>query len=494
MSSSDFPQTPIGLPSTLNFNLPPSISDECKSYNANILPDSTASVTGPTNTTSMFIASGTGSFGNFKEENITFHIPSGNSESVFLDTGSTTLTFVMSYNVTTAATFPASSLQSMNLIGSGASWFDRLQLLQNGKVIETVNEVGLLQNYMLANTVNLSERWGGISVAMGADSNSANGIDLPFTPTGSYRYSFTIPLMSVIGVNSDKLFPVGLSSKLMLQLTTAKALPFVTYCFNNPTQQPVLSPIVLSEFQLNLRYIDVGQSAAQQLRTTMQAGKWLYKTTMYTHGSAQIPTNSDGPMQLELPIRNTSVRSILHQFGIPQAQKCPNGFYDAINPCLNRRQLRIGSTGYPSREINDLARPSEGYTYLASALGGSIPKSLGTVVFREAYNVVLPSVPTNGAVDSTIVTPIGSYRLAPSGGDTSTYGQISKFPNMAYYGYDTEKISSVLFSGVNTKQQPPVLNLNFAQPMQQVITCNAWGMVDCILEFDSATKEVIAFV
>ena len=55
-------------------------------------------------------------------------------------------------------------------------------LYSNNTPLEQVNQYGLLQNFMLQNTVNTAERFGGISIAMGSDSNSSSGIDLGLEP------------------------------------------------------------------------------------------------------------------------------------------------------------------------------------------------------------------------------------------------------------------------------------------------------------------------
>jgi hypothetical protein len=495
MSASDFPSTPIGLPASFKNELPMSISDECKSYTLNVFPETNDTIVGPGLTAPVFVSSNTGGPWPFTRQRVVFNIPNGGSDSVFLDPVATTLTFRMSYRVITASAGGAGPV-AMSLIGSGASWFERLELYSSiGQLIERIDEYGLLQNFLLQNTVSMSERWGGIGVSMGADSNSANGIDLPHQVGGTtYFFSFTIPLMSVIGVNSDKHFPIGMTKGIQLVMYTADTIPIANYCTTIVTTQPVFSGITLDSFSLNLRYVDVGREAAQQLRQTLQAGKWLLKSTTYLTSISQIPNGTFGQFQTELGIRGSSIRSILHQFSIQTSAQCLNGVYDAINPALNRRQLQIGAAKYPSREISDLNRPSEAYTYLIHALGGGIAKSLGTSVLREAYNAVFPSVPAGS--DAACVAPASGLRAMPINGDGGSlnYQQIIKFPNAAYYGYDLERVNSVLFSGVNTKQQPPVLNLNFAAVMTRIITCYAWGMADCILEFDSATKEVKAFV
>lgn len=489
MATTMFPQSAMGLPASLKYDLPPSMSDSARSYSVNVAPDGQSTVTGPTPAATSFVANSTGNFGNYTAQNISFTIPSGMSDAVFLDPVNTTLSFTLSYTVSVASVGATGG--SINLIGSGASWFDALVLYSNNTPIETINQYGLLQNFMLQNTVNQSERLGGISIAMGADTNSYNGMEIAHTGAGTvYRYNFCIPLLSVIGVNSDKMFPVGSVNNLQLVMTTANIVPLVSYC-TAITTQPTFTAFTLGEFQLNMKYIDVGDMAAQQLRQTLQDGKWYMKSTTYTNSSVAIPTASNGAVQLLLQIRNSSVRSVLHQFGIAQGAVCPNHYYDAINPALTSRQLQVGGQFFPNRPINDSARPAEGYTYLIQSLGGGIAKSLGTVATADSYNAVIPSIPTGS--DSRLVVPAAGLRPAATGSDNAST-QISKFPNSAYYGYDLEKVSSILFSGINTRASPPFLNLVLGVAATSNITCQAWGMSDVVLVFDAVSKQVTAFI
>lgn len=488
MATTMFPSSAMGLPSTLKYDLPPSMSDSARSYSVNVAPDGITSVAGGAATTTAFVANSTGQFGNFTAQNVSFTIPSGMSDSVFLDPVSTTLSFSLNYQVTTASS--AATGGSINLIGSGASWFDALVLYSNNTPIETINQYGLLQNFMLQNTVNQSERNGGISIAMGADSNSANGQEIAHGTIATYKYTFCIPLLSVIGVNSDKMFPVGSVNNLQLVMTTANLTPLVSYC-TAITTQPVFTPFTLNEFQLNMKYVDVGDIAAAQLRQTLQDGKWYMKSTTYTNSAVNIPSGSSGAQQLLLQIRNSSVKSIIHQFGIAQSAACPNQYYDAINPALTSRQVQISGSYFPNRPLNDSQRPAEAYPYLIQSLGGGIAKSLGTVVTVDSYNAVIPSAPTNS--DSRLVVPAVGLRAAWTGSD-NTNTQISKFPNGAFYGYDLEKSAGILFSGINTRASPPFLNLFLGVASSSAITCQAWGMSDVVLVFDAVSKQVTAFI
>jgi len=494
-----FPSSAVGLPMAMKYDLPPSLPDSARAYSVNVAPDGVTSVNGPAINAILNTNIGTNgtntAFGNFTQQMISFTLPSGMSDSVFLDPASTTLSFTLTYTVGTA---PVGTGTLFNLIGSGASWFDQLVLYSNNVPIETVGQYGLLQNFLLANTVNQSERFGGISVAMGADTNSQNGIDLG-TAAASYRYNFTIPLLSVIGANSDKFFPIGACNNMQLQMTTAALYPLAAFTSANATTAGTIAGgMTLSEFTLNMKYIDVGDMAGALMKQTLQDGKWFIKSQTYTNSNISIPSGSSGTQQLLLQIRNTSVKSILHQFGTSQNSISANGYYDAINPVLTSRQCQVGGNFYPNKPINDTSRPSEGYPYLIQAItqGGGITKSYGTVVDRLTYNSiggVASFTGSNFSADSFCILPASGVRAAPSGDDAGSKNVI-KAPSMAYYGYDLEKSAGILFQGVNTRASPPFLNLNIGTTINATILCSAWGLSDVIIEVDTIGKQVKAYV
>ena len=230
---------------------------------------------------------------------------------------------------------------------------------------------------------------------MGTDTNSNTGLELAWSGVINtvYRYNFTIPLLSVIGANYDKLFPVGSINNLQLQMTTANLLPISSYSATLPTTAPNFT-FSLQEFTLNMKYIDIGDMAAQILAQTLQDGKWFLKATTYTNSAVSIPTGSAGNQQLLLQIRNTSVKSILHTFSLATSAQCPNGQYDSICPQLTSRQCQVGGNFYPNKPINDAARPSEGYQYLIQSManGGGITKSFCTTINRYNYCNIISTV------------------------------------------------------------------------------------------------------
>jgi hypothetical protein len=490
---SAFPSSSIGLPKSLDYNMPPSASDSCRSYSVNLSPDGITQVQAPTQ--NLFVAN-QALQGQFNSQVISFSIPSGNSNSVFLDPTHTTLSFSLTYTISTASSATAPVVR---ILSSAASFFDQLVLYSNNTPLEQVNQYGLLQNYLLQNTVNLAQRYGGITVGMGTDSNSANGIEIGHASISTFRYNFSIPLLSMIGINSDKLFPVGMVNNLQLQMTTATLLPIVAYCTAVATQPAFSQNFLLSEFSLNLKYIDIGESAAQMLMMTLPDNRILYKSSTYTNSQVTIPNGSSGAQQLLLQIRNTSVKSVFSQFGqsnsiAAQSLVCPNGYYDAINITTNSRQLQVGGSFYPNRPINDVSRASEGYLYLIQALGGSIPSALGTVINREMYNSVGgTTLPTGANIETALVLPATVARGAPVGSDGGSIS-VLQYPNSHFHGYDLERLGGVMFSGINTRSTPPFLNLNIQNALTSTITCNAWGYSDVVLVFDVGSKSVQAFV
>jgi len=491
----NFPTSSIGLPQSLKYDLPPSMSDSARAYSVNVSPDGITMVTGPASSNIPFGVAGAIAAGAFNSQIVSFTIPSGMSQSVFLDPYSTTLSFTLIYKVGTASAGGVGQL--MTLQGSAASFFDTLVLYSNNTPIETINSYGVLQNFLIQNSVNFAERYGGLSVCMGTDTNTTNGLDLAWAglANAEYRYNFTIPLLSVIGANYDKLFPVGSINNLQLQMTTANLLPISSLSTTIPTTPPTYT-FNLSEFTLNMKYIDIGDMASQILNQTLQDGKWFLKATTYTNSAVTIPANTSGNQQLLLQIRNTSVKSILHTFAIPTSAQSSNGQYDSICPNLTSRQCQIGGSFYPNKPFNDAARPSESYSYLIQSLaqGGGITKSYGTVVNRYSYCCLIGAVTGQ---DSTFTVPAAGKRIQPQNGDVDPKElNIINFPNSFYCGYDLEKSSGVLFSGVNTRASPPFINLFIATqlPNNVPVSINAWGMSDVILQIDTIAKQITAFI
>jgi hypothetical protein len=243
-----------------------------------------------------------------------------------------------------------------------------------------------------------------------------------------------------------------------------------------------------------MKYVDVGDQAAAMLRQTLQDGRWYIKSATYTNSAVTIPSGSSGSQQALLQIRNSSVKSLYHQFGIAPSLVSPNGSYDAVNIGTTSRQLQIGGNYFPNLPINDVQRPAEGYAVLIQSLGGSIPKAYGTTVTREMYNSVGGIAAVPSGADNGLVLPSANSRAAPAGSDQGALA-VTSFPSGAFYGYDLEKVGGgILFSGVNTRASPPFLNLFLGSALSANVTTQAWGLSDVVMVIDTNSKSVQAFV
>ncbi len=487
-----YPQV-MGLPSSLDFKMPPALGQGCRSTSVSVSPDGVTSVTSSAFPSPVFVANSTfaqSSFGG--GQTISFSLPCGMGRNTFLSPWDTTLSFSVSYTPSVASNVTAGLL---NLVGSAASFFENLTLFSNNVPIEQIGSYGPLQNFLLQNTVSNSERLGGISNSMGTDNSfGANGHEYATATTNTISYNYCIPLCSIIGFNSERLVPIGSISNLQLQMTINSGnFPFVSFC-TAVTTGGTLGPLTLNNFFLNMKYITLDDMSSALLNQTLQDGKWFVKATTYTQASASLPSGSQGNQQLLLQLRNSSVRSVLAYFNTTASVSvCPNGIYDAVGILTNSRQLQVGSSYYPNRPINDLQQPAVGYCYLIQALSGvaSPVKALGTVVSREMYNSHFSAPPAGS--DSTIVVPANMIRPAASGSDVGNTN-LRQFPNSHYHGYDLEIVNASLLSGINTRASAPVVNLNIASATTVAFSLLAWAMSDVILAFDVNSQTVQAYV
>lgn len=494
--SAFLPSSSLGLPSTLDYKLPPSLSDDSKAYWVSIAPDGLQSVNsnGTAQVPSLPIlntTAGASLYNPFNSQLLMFTIPSGTSRSVFMDCRETTLNFRMTLVVGTTATGTA---PQQCLIGSAQSFFDQLILYSNNIPIESISSYNILANQLLNSTVNLAERQGGCAIAMGLDNDSQSGIDLPIT-AGTYSYNFSIPLISVIGINnSSHMFPIGSISNLQLQMQTAAILPFASY--NTAVTNAGTQFVNLDQFSLNLKMVDIGSASAALLATTLNDGKYFLKTQTWIQSSVNIPANTSGTVNALYQIRNSSLKSLLIQNSqsITNSVSCPNGNYDAINLGVTQFNVSVGGIAYPQRPCNPSVRPAETFLMYMSALGYSGDfKKYGGVVNRSNYGANPYAVTGQ---DNIMVVP-GATAGQRAGETGSTGGPyiIIKYPNMHFLGVDFEKSGGLLFNGVNTRSAPPVGNYFLSSATAIATTTSyAFGLVDCVLVVDSMAQTIQAFV
>jgi hypothetical protein len=382
----------------------------------------------------------------------------------------------------------------VSLISGASSFLDSLQLISNNTPLESIQNYGQLANMAITSLCNYAERYGALTFA-GLDVNSANGVDLAHAATGTFYYSFTIPLMSLIGQNnnSGKWLPIGLINNLQLTLSTAALLPVATYCSAVATQ-PVFGAPVLDQFSLNLKYIDITGPSANAIMSNLKGGKIYIKASTYTNSNVSVPSGSSGAVSLLLQIRNSSVKSLFFYQAIATANAAPSGYYEGLNNgSATNCQVVIGGSRFPQRELNPSVRPSECLHNLQQAWGmGGNWNTFGGVMNRETFaGTTIPSA-VAGA-DSSVVVPANAVRPAPAGSDSGNTVLV-KFPSCHFLGVDLEKSSNVLFQGVNTRSTPPFVEYNLGVSTTSAATLFGFGLSDVVLEIDAQSKQIVSFI
>jgi hypothetical protein len=484
----DIPQS-IGLPKTVDFSLPPQLSPSSNSRFVSIAPSGITQTSTVSIPQTPFVAASGGPLMPFTQQLLAFDIPCGGSPVTFIDTTQTTINFRLVWNVTTASVGGTGAI--MNIISSLASFISSIILYSNNTPLETINNYDLLHNLLLNATLNSAQRQAN-AFQFGADSNTMTGIDLPIGTAATYYFNCSLPLVSLIGINGNsKMFPIGLLQNMQLQILTNQFMPISSYCTVVPTTMPSAT-ITLDTWSLCLKYVDLGMETANLLAQNLQGGKLYIKASTYTNSNTTIPTGSSGNQSLILQIRNSSVKSIFCTIGsqaLPLV--CPNFLYDSINPSISSLQLSIPSIGYriPNKPLNPLSRPAETQNHFMMAFGSGPASTYGGIVSSETFHALYPS--TYAGADTRWVVPGVALRVPYTGDDNTAYNIITKFPNMAYIGFDLEKTQSCLFQGVNTRSCPPQMDLTIATATSATLQLTSFALIDVVVIIDVESKSVM---
>jgi hypothetical protein len=422
---------------------------------------------------------------------ITFNLPTSQSRSTFLDTSQTTASFRLTLTTTTAIT---ASAYTLVLNGSAQSFFDMLSVYSQGAVLEQIQSYNLLSNFLVNNTMNGMDKMNAGSISMGTEAYSSgqttlydNGTELSvaFGTAGTYYFNFTVPLLSgVVGIlnTSQKLLPVGTlgtDSALQLVMQLASTLPISTFC-TGVTVQPVISAITLDNFLINAHYVDIGSSSYDMLSQTLQDGKFFIKSTTYLNSNFAVPSGSSGTFQIPAAIRAQSLKSLFFYFSQNSNALAvsPNQNYDAICPALISASAIIGSDRKPQRPMNPLQNPAYAFTCLQEALGQKFIRGLTGSYSKWGY----------GATTAIITGTDNLYSIPASGNRNSL--AVIQAPNMNFHGINCERLSSTLFSGVQTLASPPILECNFGSATTTALTCYFFGLLDQVIVIDTETHQI----
>jgi hypothetical protein len=493
-----FPSSSVALPVECDFTIPPSIPPEARTYTSSQSPNGITSVTGVALPATVFTAGSAATLANvqFSAQQLGFDIPCGQSNSTFLDCASTTLSFTLNWVVTTASVI-ASGTPVINIISSASSFIDTLQVYANNVPIESISNYGQLQNMALSCLANSAERSGSLTF-MGCDYFQSSGINLAHGTVGTYRYNFTIPLMSIIGMNNvgGRYLPVGMLNNLQLFIQSPSLLPIVAYAPTGAgiTTQPVITAPSLDSWFLNTKLVDMGASAIPLIMNSLKNGKIYIKSSTWLNSNIAIPVGTSGVGTYLLQLRASSVKSLFWYSAQGATTQTPNGTYDAVNiGCNLKEQVIIGGGFYPNKELNPSQQPSLVMASLAGAFGYGSSYNFGGIINSYQFNSTLPSV--SAGSDAQLVVPaVGGTRPVPVGSDYTAQALVN-YLSCAFRGVDLEKAGkSTLYQGVNTRNTPPYVSQNYSVATTVAGTLISFALCDLILEIDPMSKSIVGYV
>ena len=391
--------TSLGLPKELMLgSLENSLPRDAKSFSIKVPPSNLTTVIGSfsTGVNSNVVLNEIP----FPSQTILFDIPCGTSSSLFIDHRFSTISFNVTLECTDGGTGvggTGSAIQSWGETGafqrsSGCSWIDSMYITgQSGNILEQINEFGLVNDTLMALQMNDSVRKGvatqyGLDVpdeqnmshlgCQGHKYQSMYSTNASLTGT-TENHSYAFPLLSsILGCTADKFLNCGRTSKISLSICTPKNLPITIPIGTNAITTPAFYKVTLSNFMLQLEYIDIGINALQMLDDSLpdsEEGKMAYiHGVTYRTSTASIPAGTTGAVTLLAGIRASSVKSLFCRFaqsGDAGTTNSCNGKYDSTCPMLNSINYSVCGMRYPQNPTNVLLSPANSMRETSMAIG-----------------------------------------------------------------------------------------------------------------------------
>ena len=291
-------------------------------------------------------------------------------------------------------------------------------------------------------------------------------------------------MSGVLGVMADKFFPIGLTKKLLLTLTTASILP-ITLLGGTAGTSPTFT-VSLTDFWVNAEIIDIGANAFNQIVSTLPDGKMYLHGQTYKTTTALIPGGASGVMNLPVGLTGSSVRSLFARFhetkGDPDTATSLWGKYSSSNPCLSSLAWNIGGTQVPSSSYNPLLFPAQTFRSYLQALGSFNSTQFKTSICQVYYQRLTSQGTASGRVNPT----------QDQGWDKN--GNIT-YQNSFFVGENLETIPRRgLLSGQDLTFQKVHLALQNTASTPNPVNVYIHALLDCITIVDINSGECITII
>jgi len=436
-------QTPIGIPSELNFDLPSSMLSSRK-YEFRVNPYGQSSFT-PGQTIQFVIPQTQRTLGNFQTHYITGKV-------AFTATGT----------VNTEASY---------VLGSWYSLFNRQVVrTSGGYVLETIEQPGRLFNMVASCVLNASERQAlGLSIgfdgefqAGGKSNNIGVKINENTIPGGTGNtnntiHNFAIPLIGILNV--AKFYPLW-NGDLIIELTLDQLTNYI-----RSLGAGTVTAVTVSELEYVCELLELSNESYNMVMSRFP-GQVSIKSQTYTYGSASLPAGG-GSIDIPFQVKFQSLKQLFWYANLPAAIDGSSG---GVNPNLDSWQFIVNGTSYPQRPVQ-AKNPAEAYMQVSKSFGSVYSNSHSGQFQRSNFRVAQTAYNEFYAAFNSTVNA------------TNLETDSNKF----YQVLDLESVNSnkeSLYSGVSTNGQTSTIRLNRLAATTAAMTLEYWSCQDVIIVMD----------
>ena len=348
---------------------------------------------------------------------------------------------------------------AFNLDGSAYCFFNRLDVLSQGQVLETIQGYNVLCNTLFDLQADSMTAMNSGSIYMGTDSSTTQNVlksGQSIAAGGVQDYAIPLALSGVLGAGCSKYLPVSKITDLRLELTIENAIQAVV-------QASGTASFTLNQVSLVLTYVDVDHMVASQLEQAV-GGRYIISSESWRNYTSILPASRSGDSVL-IPSRFSSLRTLVHQFR------------DYSN---NSDQTKY----WLSARSNPF--------YSASGVQSQIQYTIGAVL--------VPQTPIKFGVSETFLNTQQAFHQLGSITNTSRC-TLTNWSQANYYDTSTSAMGTFAFAqnfdsflnrtdsltvGFNTINSPTFLNITYPTTVATQQRLDTWAHFDMILDISDA--------
>ena len=362
------------------------------------------------------------------------------------------------------------------LLGTGYSYFNKQEVYGNNSVtLESINELGVLAN-MLCNTqlnpgdkIGLAPAFGFSDLALATVSNQGHYINKDALNTLTFSYS--LPLIGILGSGTDKFIPIGDFYSLRFELTMDTYTNFTVLL--TATGANKVSGCTISEVEFCGQVVELDASP-QSMIEQANPDKIYIRSQSYRTATNFLPASSNGLNDVLIGTRVSSLKSMYITCSPSNAIE---GKFASVCPNLAQGTcLVLAGQNLPQRTLNPINHPADCYVELQKAMGALSYATFNGSISKTSYYT-----------SSTASGLMTAYSTAVSANN------IYASPNQWVMGINTEIVAhrGGLLSGININGAPSFFRAQINSALSAYAhTLYFFALHDVILEVDVNAKTV----